>query len=940
MLNKIYILITCSLLFSAKSTGQRSNSDSLWGNVTYIYDSPNYTASEKLKLLLKIESGVDQLSYRQDSVRVLVLRNIGLLYSSLGDYLKGVQYLKKAIDMLNSNIGKPWINAGHLIICYYRLNVFYDSLKRVSEEIKALDSCITIARRLKTINLYCLAALYKKVEFLFDLGDYNNCISYAIICEMLGKQYAQGAGERDYVDGMGYAFSSLLWNVNAQLTLKNYDIAENLLKGKLEEQKKTRQTFNLGTLYEQLAEVQVAKGNFKKALIYFNEAFAAEYKEGNIIGCKGILDNIGIFYLRQEHNTELALSYFRKALVLVNRKKLLEELSSVETLNILANIGDVYVQKRQYDSAFAYFQYALDQMRQGISDTELLNSRYNEFERQKKIGYLTSLLLDKGDAFLKFYKSTGELSAIQEAIRIYKLTDQLLDRIKMEQSDMQSKLFWRSDSRRLYEHAIEACYANNNMNDAFYFFEKSRAVLLNDQLNEQRWLGEEDIQKRTQIKKGILKLEKEIDGSNRDSGQFGILQNKLFNSREELNHLVQAIKERDPLYYQSFIDLKVNSIQDVRRNLLSDHQGLVEIFSGDSAVYIFKINTQKTEFTKVSKYIFDSLSTAYLNFISNASLLNSRFNEFVATSNRLYKLIFRNEMIPGGRIIISPDGKYFPFEALVTSNTNEPLNYFLNDYAVCYTYSAKYMMSHFVSKLDDYSRPFLGVAPVKYPSSMHLAALIGSDQSISKVKSYFTESVNLLFTDATKAGFMDRFSNYRVIQLYTHAADSGKNGEPVIYFADSALYLSELMEENKPVTRLVVLSACETGNGKLYKGEGVFSFNRGFAALGIPSSITNLWSVDDQSTYKLTELFYKYLAMDMPIDLALQKAKIEYIKTVSKYNQLPYFWAPSILVGNSDEIDLKKTSSAKTILIFLIASSFIFIVTILGFKTFKKNFLL
>jgi tetratricopeptide (TPR) repeat protein len=940
MLNKIFVIITYSFLFSAKSTGQQFVSDSLWGKITYICDSSNYTTSEKLKLLIKIESGVDQLSDRQDSSWELLLRNIGLLYSSLGDYLKGVQYLKKDIDMLNSNIGKPWINAGHLVICYYKLNVFYDSLKRIPEEIKALDSCFTIARRLKTINLYCLAALYKKIEILFDLGDYSNCISYAIICEMLGKQYSQGAGETDYVDGMGYAFSSLLWNVNAQLTLKNYDIAESLLKGKLEEQKKTRQTFNLGTLYEQLAEVQVAKGNFKNALINFNKAFAAEYKEGNIIGCKGIQNNIGIFHLKQEHKTELALLCFRKALALVNKNKLLDELSSIETLNILANIGDVYVQMNLYDSAFAYFQYALDQIRQGISDTELLNSRYNEFERQKKIGYLTSLLLDKGDAFQKFYESTGELSAVQEAIRIYKLTDQLLDRIKMEQSDMQSKLFWRSDSRRLYEHAIEACYVNNNMNDAFYFFEKSRAVLLNDELNEQRWLGEEDIQKQTQIKKEILKLKNEIDGPNGDSGQIEILQNKLFNSKQELSHLVQTIKDRDPLYYQSFIDLEVNSVQDVRRNLLSDHQGLVEIFSGDSAVYIFKISNLKTEFTKVDKFIFDSLSTAYLTFISNVSLLNSRFNEFIGISNRLYKLIFRDEMIPQGRIIISPDGKYFPFEALVTSNMSEPLNYFLNNYAVCYTYSAKYMMNLFVSKLGDYSHAFLGVAPVKYPSGMRLAALIGSDQSISRVKSYFAESMSLLFTDATKAGFMDRFSNYRVIQLYTHAVDSGKNGEPVIYFADSALYLSELMEENKPVTRLVVLSACETGNGKLYKGEGVFSFNRGFAAIGIPSSITNLWSVDNQSTYKLTELFYKYLAMGMPIDLALQKAKIEFTKTASKFNQLPYFWAASILVGNNDEIDLKKTSSAKTILIMLIASGFIFVLTILGFKTFKKNILL
>ena len=124
---------------------------------------------------------------------------------------------------------------------------------------------------------------------------------------------------------------------------------------------------------------------------------------------------------------------------------------------------------------------------------------------------------------------------------------------------------------------------------------------------------------------------------------------------------------------------------------------------------------------------------------------------------------------------------------------------------------------------------------------------------------------------------MHQFSQYRIIQLYTHASDSSINNEPVIYFADSALYLSDLISEHKSHTQLIVLSACETGIGKIYQGEGVFSFNRGFAALGIPAAITNLWSVDNTSTYLLTELFYKWLAKGLPTDVELQKAKLDFL---------------------------------------------------------------
>ena len=146
-----------------------------------------------------------------------------------------------------------------------------------------------------------------------------------------------------------------------------------------------------------------------------------------------------------------------------------------------------------------------------------------------------------------------------------------------------------------------------------------------------------------------------------------------------------------------------------------------------------------------------------------------------------------------------------------------------------------------------------------------------------------------------------------MIQLYTHATDGGSSGEPMIYFSDSTLSLSDLLPEQKPVTNLIVLSACETASGKLYSGEGVFSFNRGFAALGIPSCISNLWQVDNKSTYRLTELFYKCVADGMPLDVALQRAKIEFRKTTNLDEQkLPYYWAAPILVGKTEAIVVEK----------------------------------
>jgi CHAT domain-containing protein len=192
----------------------------------------------------------------------------------------------------------------------------------------------------------------------------------------------------------------------------------------------------------------------------------------------------------------------------------------------------------------------------------------------------------------------------------------------------------------------------------------------------------------------------------------------------------------------------------------------------------------------------------------------------------------------------------------------------------------------------------LGVAPLRYPAATRLAALPGSDQSIRELQSYFSSSDSYVGAAASKSTFLQEFSKYRIIQLYTHASDNVE-GEPAIYFADSVLNLSEISSVDKLAASLIVLSACETGTGELHRGEGVFSFNRAFAAIGIPSAITNLWSIDNESTYKLTGLFYKYLSKGRPFDIALQQAKLEFIKTGSKQQSLPYYWAPAILAGKT-----------------------------------------
>lgn len=96
---------------------------------------------------------------------------------------------------------------------------------------------------------------------------------------------------------------------------------------------------------------------------------------------------------------------------------------------------------------------------------------------------------------------------------------------------------------------------------------------------------------------------------------------------------------------------------------------------------------------------------------------------------------------------------------------------------------------------------------------------------------------------------------------------------------------------------LVTLSACNTALGKFSRGEGIMGVSRAFMYAGVPSLVVSLWPVEDESTAYLMSQFYKYLARGEAKNMALQKAKIDLIKSDLEKSD-PFYWAPFVLIGD------------------------------------------
>jgi CHAT domain-containing protein len=903
MERKISILV-CYFLFHIFSIcGQCIDKNIIWQRIVFLRDSSMMPAKDQLSELLQYENSITNCKYRTDSIRTLLLQRIGAEYYKLSDFLRAEKYIKSSIKIIKDSTGKSFICPGQLAKNYYILSVIYDSLDRPIENMEAEDSCISVSIQNKIIDPYLLYSIKKRVEYFYTIGDYHRCINYAKEGELITSKIIH------HKDSLQYLLEFMTWKVNSLIFMNELEEAEKLLEEKTYESKTIDLSEYLGTVFERMAAIKIQKSKYKEALYFFNKSLKCDLLKKNYLSCLQTQVNMGFYLYNRINDSAQAIRCYKNAIYFAS---LLPEnvslsdpnLLKTQLLNIYTNIANVYARIGNYTTAECYFEKAFSLVNINLDNNHLYNDIHEEISKNNSIIYIISSLLDAGEFFLKKYKACKNVKSLSKAALIFTIADKLQFQNRTEQTEIQSKLFWRKNLRRLYENAIESFYLMGNNDAAFYFFERSRSILLNDQLGRQKLLNNDEIYRLGQLKKKILRLSRDLTSLNASSTQYKSLQNELFANNQELVILDQSIKNKNPLYYQTILDTSSIHLTDIQHTILKDHNGMLEIFNGDSAVYVLLITIKQVFFNKVEKDDFDKTSNLYTSYISDPVLINREYDQYLHVASHLFELIFQKTPIPNGRIIISEDGIYFPFEALIVNkNLSSPV-YFLNDHIVSYTYSVRFLLNDFSKNSNSTTRNFLGIAPVRYQSVFNLAPLSESGASLEKISSYFGDAKMLVGSQATKSNFMNQFYGYKIIQLYTHASDSSSNGEPVIYFADSVLSLSELIPENKTGARLIVLSACETGNGKLYKGEGVFSFNRGFAALGIPSSLINLWAVENEPTYKITELFYKYVAEGLPLDIALQKAKLEFIKSSSKGKNLPYYWAAAILAGKTDAIEL------------------------------------
>ena len=113
---------------------------------------------------------------------------------------------------------------------------------------------------------------------------------------------------------------------------------------------------------------------------------------------------------------------------------------------------------------------------------------------------------------------------------------------------------------------------------------------------------------------------------------------------------------------------------------------------------------------------------------------------------------------------------------------------------------------------------------------------------------------------------------------------------------DGVLTALEVLSLDLAGTRLVVLSACETGLGEIHEGEGVYGLRRSFQEAGVAEVISSLWEVSDAGTQAMMTDFYDRIVAGVPAREALRETQLALID--SPQWGYPYIWSAFMIVGS------------------------------------------
>ncbi|MGH9425980.1 MAG: CHAT domain-containing protein, partial [Terriglobia bacterium] len=377
------------------------------------------------------------------------------------------------------------------------------------------------------------------------------------------------------------------------------------------------------------------------------------------------------------------------------------------------------------------------------------------------------------------------------------------------------------------------------------------------------------------LQERIAAIKARLSGEGDGELNRGRLGKELAAAEQAYNAFLAKVRSQDKeqASLMSVEPLTLKQVQD----LLDPGQSLLEYFVTESEVFIWVVEKDKLNFQRVALPK-SELAKAVKNLRENIATLGDP-QELREVSTALYRQLIEPVLsqIGGKELIIVPHDvlHYLPFQALLGSDgryliEKYPINYLSSASLLQFTKEKSRAMGERLLALGN---PDLG------DPKMNLEF---AEIETKEIKSLYPQSTIYLEKEATEEKAKTLSPQNDIIHFASHAELN--EDDPL----SSAILLAKSDKEDGRLevreifgmdlkASLVVLSACETGLGKLSSGDELVGLTRAFIYAGTPSVVASLWNVEDSSTAQLIASFYKNLKTMTKVE-ALPQAQLQLIR--------------------------------------------------------------
>ncbi|RAR50454.1 CHAT domain-containing protein [Flavobacterium lacus] len=847
--------------------------------------------------LITAEVGYSLKDFKQakQETQTDYLYDLGYLYDKVGNSFEGIKFYKKSLNLYIKKYGEVnnevALNYNNLAYAYTNV---YNQKNTIAYYEKAAKIWETLNKNSNDNKDYLVRVYHNLIFQYINYGDLEKAqLKLIKLNNYIKKKYQTDVSKSENTYFLSFSDYSLS-NIRMSLALNKQKEALQFLKVFEENQflpyKKTIHSKYLIQCYEEVADFLIEKKEYETAfnLIKKGLSLADKYDQKQYLVT--LNSKIATIYKFQNKN-DLAVKFYTVA---QNNNNNTYFNSTKYTLEFLKS--EIFFETNQTNKAVSIIKNNIEQLLfdYGQKKKTIDKLKFSDVRELVSTEFI-NLFYKSGKIYFQNYKKFKNKNDLQIADNLYNISNKLFREyyLKGEYNEELSK-YHSEIIEGLLEISLEKKLTFQDKINLINEIEKSASQHLAQEFFKK--ITTNNNESNVNLEK-IKELKNELNFYKNQSNSSGEKLNK--NKIIEIENSIASLTKKTSRTYQDIDKNSLDNFDIVNVQKVVDKDELViKYYTLKNYVFAIYISSNHIDIQKIATT--HHLKKEVMLFLQQTKKVSQE--SFPVSKNLSVSL---TKDLNAKKVTIIADGflNYLPFEMLYDAANQK---YLVQKSRVSYNYTLPFYLFNKQNNITVNNDKLIAFAPnydIKTIATVRsgLSDLEHARKEADLISKLFN-GTSYINEKASKANFFKTINQFGFYHFAMHSlVDENNINESCLVFSNNEkLYFSELYGLNFS-SKMVVLSACDTGNGNLKSGEGIMSLSRALTYSGVQSSVFSLWQVPDKETSEIMISFYENLKDGQSKDEALANAKRDFIENNPMKNH-PFYWAGFVVNGDVSPI--------------------------------------